>query len=85
MGFEKFIEAYNKIKVWIIHFWSLNMQSILCNLTSSKYFPQAIHEDEDESIELGSSLVLNILKTEHQHLYPNILHLVMADGAYQEG
>ncbi|XP_054590851.2 serine/threonine-protein kinase Nek1 isoform X1 [Nothobranchius furzeri] len=58
MGFEKFIEAYNKIK--------------------------AIHEDEDESIELGSSLVSNILGTEHQHLYPNILHLVMADGAYQE-
>ncbi|XP_038127583.1 serine/threonine-protein kinase Nek1 isoform X3 [Cyprinodon tularosa] len=58
MGFEKFIEAYNKIK--------------------------AIHEDEDENIELGSSLVSNILGTEHQHLYPNILHLVMADGAYQE-
>ncbi|XP_014899429.1 serine/threonine-protein kinase Nek1 isoform X3 [Poecilia latipinna] len=58
MGFEKFIEAYNKIK--------------------------AIHEDEDENIELGSNLVSNILGTEHQHLYPNILHLVMADGAYQE-
>uniref|UniRef100_A0AAV2KYB5 non-specific serine/threonine protein kinase n=1 Tax=Knipowitschia caucasica TaxID=637954 RepID=A0AAV2KYB5_KNICA len=58
MGFEKFIEAYNKIK--------------------------AIHEDEDENIDLGSSFVLNILGTEHQHLYPNILHLVMADGAYQE-
>uniref|UniRef100_A0A672I3X0 non-specific serine/threonine protein kinase n=1 Tax=Salarias fasciatus TaxID=181472 RepID=A0A672I3X0_SALFA len=59
MGFEKFIEAYNKIK--------------------------AIHEDEDENIDLGSSLVSSILGTEHQHLYPNILHLVMADGAYQEG
>ncbi|XP_067370236.1 serine/threonine-protein kinase Nek1 isoform X3 [Channa argus] len=58
MGFEKFIEAYNKIK--------------------------AIHEDEDENIDLGSSLVLSILGTEHQHLYPNILHIVMADGAYQE-
>ncbi|KAK2835889.1 hypothetical protein Q5P01_016373 [Channa striata] len=58
MGFEKFIEAYNKIK--------------------------AIHEDEDENIDLGSSLVLSILGTEHQHLYPNVLHLVMADGAYQE-
>lgn len=58
MGFEKFIEAYNKIK--------------------------AMHEDEDENIDLGSSLVLSILGTEHQHLYPNILHLVMADGAYQE-
>ncbi|KAM6963036.1 serine/threonine-protein kinase Nek1 [Aplochiton taeniatus] len=58
MGFENFIEAYNKIK--------------------------AIHEDEDENIDLGSSLVLSILGTEHQHLYPNILHLVMADGAYQE-
>ncbi|KAM4575305.1 serine/threonine-protein kinase Nek1 isoform 2-T2 [Fundulus diaphanus] len=58
MGFEKFIEAYNKIK--------------------------AIHEDEDENIDLGSSLLSNLLGTEHQHLYPNILHLVMADGAYQE-
>ncbi|KAM8745722.1 serine/threonine-protein kinase Nek1 isoform 1-T2 [Acanthopagrus schlegelii] len=58
MGFEKFIEAYNKIK--------------------------AIHEDEDEAIDLGSSLVLSILGTEYQHLYANILHLVMADGAYQE-
>ncbi|XP_034565573.1 serine/threonine-protein kinase Nek1 [Notolabrus celidotus] len=58
MGFERFIEAYNKIK--------------------------AIHEDEDENIDLGSSLVFSILGTEHQHLYPNILHLVMADGAYQE-
>uniref|UniRef100_A0A8D3D228 non-specific serine/threonine protein kinase n=1 Tax=Scophthalmus maximus TaxID=52904 RepID=A0A8D3D228_SCOMX len=45
---------------------------------------KAIHEDEDENIDLGSSLVLSILGTEHQHLYPNILHLVMADGAYQE-
>uniref|UniRef100_A0A3P8XIL8 non-specific serine/threonine protein kinase n=1 Tax=Esox lucius TaxID=8010 RepID=A0A3P8XIL8_ESOLU len=59
MGFENFIEAYNKIK--------------------------AIHEDEDENIDMGPNMVLNILGTEHQHLYPNILHLVMADGAYQEG
>ncbi|KAJ3599819.1 hypothetical protein NHX12_033773 [Muraenolepis orangiensis] len=46
---------------------------------------KAIHEDEDESIELGSNLVLSILGTQHQHLYPDILHLVMADGAYEEG
>ncbi|XP_077441352.1 serine/threonine-protein kinase Nek1 isoform X17 [Vanacampus margaritifer] len=59
MGFEKFIEAYNKIK--------------------------AIRDDEDDNIDLGSSLALSILGNEHQHLYPNILHLVMADGAYQEG
>ncbi|XP_075996743.1 serine/threonine-protein kinase Nek1 isoform X2 [Genypterus blacodes] len=58
IGFEKFIEVYNKIK--------------------------AIHEDEDEAINLGSSLLLSILGVEHQHLYPSILHLVMADGAYQE-
>ncbi|XP_064418147.1 serine/threonine-protein kinase Nek1 [Latimeria chalumnae] len=58
IGFEKFIEAYNKIK--------------------------AIHEDEDESIDIGSTIVQHILGTEHQHLYPKILHLVMADGAYQE-
>ncbi len=34
---------------------------------------------------MGSSMVQSILGTEHQHLYPKILHLVMADGAYQEG
>lgn len=34
---------------------------------------------------MGSSMVKSILGTEHQHLYPKILHLVMADGAYQEG
>ncbi|XP_019724254.1 serine/threonine-protein kinase Nek1 isoform X2 [Hippocampus comes] len=59
MGFEKFIEAYNKIK--------------------------AIRDADDDNIDLGSSLAFSILGNEHQHLYPNILHLVMADGAYQEG
>ncbi|XP_077572547.1 serine/threonine-protein kinase Nek1 isoform X16 [Stigmatopora nigra] len=59
IGFEKFIEAYNKIK--------------------------AIRDDEDDNIDLGTSLAFRILGNEHQHLYPNILHLVVADGAYQEG
>ncbi|KAJ8397487.1 hypothetical protein AAFF_G00437630 [Aldrovandia affinis] len=45
---------------------------------------KAIHEDEDENIDLGSSLVQDVLGPEHQHLYPKILHLVMADGVYQE-
>ncbi|KAG8453844.1 hypothetical protein GDO86_000461 [Hymenochirus boettgeri] len=58
IGFEKFIEVYNKIK--------------------------AIHEDEDENIDTCSAVVQNILGTEHQHLYPTILRLVMADGVYQE-
>ncbi|XP_073088925.1 serine/threonine-protein kinase Nek1 isoform X4 [Manis javanica] len=46
---------------------------------------KAIHEDEDENIEVCSTIVQNILGNEHQHLYAKILHLVMADGAYQEG
>ncbi|KAM9192325.1 serine/threonine-protein kinase Nek1 isoform 2-T2 [Dugong dugon] len=46
---------------------------------------KAIHEDEDENIEICSTIVQNILGSEHQHLYAKILHLVMADGAYQEG
>ncbi|XP_061228743.1 serine/threonine-protein kinase Nek1 isoform X7 [Neopsephotus bourkii] len=58
IGFEKFIEVYEKIK--------------------------AIHEDEDENIDICSSIVQNILGNEHKHLYAKILHLVMADGAYQE-
>ncbi|XP_075420367.1 serine/threonine-protein kinase Nek1 isoform X4 [Tenrec ecaudatus] len=45
---------------------------------------KAIHEDEDENIEACSTVVQNILGNEHQHLYAKILHLVMADGAYQE-
>ncbi|XP_053501405.1 serine/threonine-protein kinase Nek1 isoform X4 [Ictalurus furcatus] len=58
MGFEHFIQAYNKIKEQI--------------------------EDEDKSIAVGSDMVQSILGPEHQHLYPKILHLVMADGAYEE-
>ncbi|KAF4025254.1 hypothetical protein G4228_017269 [Cervus hanglu yarkandensis] len=49
-----------------------------------KFF-EAVHEDEDENIEICSTIVQNILGNEHQHLYAKILHLVMADGAYQEG
>uniref|UniRef100_A0A8C8WCY1 non-specific serine/threonine protein kinase n=1 Tax=Panthera leo TaxID=9689 RepID=A0A8C8WCY1_PANLE len=45
---------------------------------------KAIHEDEDENIEICSTIVQNILGNEHEHLYAKILHLVMADGAYQE-
>ncbi|XP_021120587.1 serine/threonine-protein kinase Nek1 isoform X2 [Heterocephalus glaber] len=45
---------------------------------------KAIHEDEDENTEICSTVVQNILGNEHQHLYAKILHLVMADGAYQE-
>lgn len=92
MGFEKFIEAYNKIKVYVFlanvllpYCKSLNLTPQTGPLNTSYVLYKAIHEDEDENIDLGSSLVLSILGTEHQHLYPNILHLVMADGAYQEG
>ncbi|NXS92650.1 NEK1 kinase, partial [Jacana jacana] len=46
---------------------------------------KAIHEDEDESIDTCSTIVQTILGNEHKHLYAKILHLVMADGAYQEG
>ncbi|XP_066429639.1 serine/threonine-protein kinase Nek1 isoform X2 [Eleutherodactylus coqui] len=58
IGFENFIEVYNKIK--------------------------AIHEDEDENIDTCSTVMEKILGSERLHLYPRILRLVMADGAYQE-
>lgn len=45
---------------------------------------KAVHEDEDENIEICSTIAQSILGNEHQHLYAKILHLVMADGAYQE-
>ena len=46
---------------------------------------QAIHEDEDDNMEEGVQLVCTILGNEKEHLYPNILQLVMADGAFTEG
>ncbi|XP_063192377.1 serine/threonine-protein kinase Nek1 isoform X3 [Chroicocephalus ridibundus] len=45
---------------------------------------KAIHEDEDENIDICSTIVQTVLGNEHKHLYAKILHLVMADGAYQE-
>ncbi|NWR14551.1 NEK1 kinase, partial [Emberiza fucata] len=46
---------------------------------------KAILEDEDENIDVCSAVVQTVLGNEHKHLYAKILHLVMADGAYQEG
>ncbi|NXU35574.1 NEK1 kinase, partial [Drymodes brunneopygia] len=46
---------------------------------------KAILEDEDENIDICSTIVETVLGNEHKHLYAKILHLVMADGAYQEG
>ncbi|XP_021409987.2 serine/threonine-protein kinase Nek1 isoform X4 [Lonchura striata] len=46
---------------------------------------KAILEDEDENIDVCSTIVQSVLGNEHKHLYAKILHLVMADGAYQEG
>ncbi|XP_013414231.1 serine/threonine-protein kinase Nek1 isoform X2 [Lingula anatina] len=45
---------------------------------------QAIHEDEDENIEDGQKIVTTILGHSKEHLYPKILQLVMADGAFVE-
>ncbi|XP_070552703.1 serine/threonine-protein kinase Nek1-like isoform X6 [Ptychodera flava] len=45
---------------------------------------QAIHEDEDENIQDGIKAISSILGADKQHLYPQILQLVMADGAFTE-
>ncbi|NXH39489.1 NEK1 kinase, partial [Dicaeum eximium] len=46
---------------------------------------KSILEDEDENIDVCSTIVQTVLGNEQKHLYAKILHLVMADGAYQEG
>ncbi|XP_068869810.1 serine/threonine-protein kinase Nek1 isoform X13 [Aphelocoma coerulescens] len=46
---------------------------------------KATLEDEDENIDICSTVIQTVLGNEHKHLYAKILHLVMADGAYQEG
>ncbi|KAM4052706.1 serine/threonine-protein kinase Nek1-like [Anomaloglossus baeobatrachus] len=45
---------------------------------------KAIHEDEDENIDTCSTVMQNILGSDHLYLYPRILRLVMADGAYED-
>nr|XP_056711199.1 serine/threonine-protein kinase Nek1 [Euleptes europaea] len=70
-----------------------HLEELRCNLEQEIGFEKfievydklkAIHEDEDENIDICSTIVQNILGIEHKHLYAKILHLVMADGAYQE-
>ncbi|NWX44131.1 NEK1 kinase, partial [Steatornis caripensis] len=71
-----------------------HLEELRCNLEQEIGFDKfievyekikAIHEDEDENIDVCSTIVQTILGNEHKHLYAKILHLVMADGAYQEG
>ncbi|XP_077209721.1 serine/threonine-protein kinase Nek1 isoform X2 [Paroedura picta] len=70
-----------------------HLEELRCNLEQEIGFEKfievydklkAIHEDEDENIDICSTIVQNVLGNEHKHLYAKILHLVMADGAYQE-
>ncbi|NXP23709.1 NEK1 kinase, partial [Scytalopus superciliaris] len=46
---------------------------------------KAVLEDEDENIDTCSTIIQTVLGNEHKQLYAKILHLVMADGAYQQG
>jgi len=48
-------------------------------------FVQSLQDDDDDSMENGIKLITSILGPDNIHLYPNILQLVMADGAYAEG
>ena len=69
-------------------FIPLRLTIYLYNINTSIFFIlllQAIHEDEDESIEDGSKLVTKVLGAEKSHLYDKILHLVVADSAYLDG
>jgi len=46
---------------------------------------QSLQDDEDDRMEDGVRLVTSILGPDKVSLYPHILQLVMADGAYTEG
>nr|KAG5709257.1 hypothetical protein BaRGS_018009 [Batillaria attramentaria] len=45
---------------------------------------QALQEDEDENMEEGARIAIEMLGPEKQHLYPRIFQLVMADTAFTE-
>ncbi|KAF6021790.1 NEK1 [Bugula neritina] len=61
-----------------------NLEKELGEVTFRKAYKlmQALHEDEEESIEEGSKLVTKVLGEQKSHLYDKILHLVVADSAY---
>ena len=46
---------------------------------------QALQEDEDENMEEGARIVIEMLGADKQHLYPRIFQLVMADTVFTEG
>jgi hypothetical protein len=46
---------------------------------------QNLQDGDDDAMEEGIKLVTRILGHDKVHLYPSILQLVMADGAYAEG
>ena len=48
-------------------------------------FVQSLQDDEDDNMEDGIKLITSILGPDNVHLYPSVLQLVMADGAYTEG
>ena len=48
-------------------------------------FVQSLQDDDDDNMEDGIKLITSILGPDNIHLYPNVLQLVMADGAYTEG
>ncbi|XP_052226578.1 serine/threonine-protein kinase Nek1-like isoform X2 [Dreissena polymorpha] len=45
---------------------------------------QALMEDEDENMEEGARLAIEMLGADHKHLYPQIFQLVMADAAFTD-
>ena len=46
---------------------------------------QAVQENEDDNVDVGSDAEISDLLGEKEHLYPKILYLVIADSAYVEG
>ena len=51
------------------------------------FFFQSIQDNEDDvDIDVGPATeISDLLGPEHEHLYPKVLYLVMADSAYYEG
>ena len=69
----------------ICHYTTLGVWYIVQSLCVVFVDVQSLQDDEDDNMEDGIKLITNILGPDNVHLYPNILQLVMADGAYTEG
>lgn len=86
IGHEVLIQAYNIIQVRYAWFCALTSWGSRITRYSNHIF-QKVQDSEDENISFENEVQnkVGVLLGEAQHLFPAILHLVLADSAFCTG